>query len=241
MYQFMNWQEKILRDKDKGGEGGGGAGGGNGGNPPDYAKEFEAMKTANAALLAKVEALEKASKAGKPNPEDDQGLADKAQKEKEAADKAAADSKKLEAALKFDLGSKEWLKTNQSLLPKNAEGIFTAAEKEKYNSAIEKANAIKTGLIQSFFEIQSNVELLTPGLKTALEDWQKLTNTKKQETAEQIYQTVFEPAFEMLIRVKKAEKLGQSGTANPSDAEAAYKKKLMEGSKKHYLGDKYNA
>lgn len=189
--------------------------------------------------IAELEAEIKKSKE-KPTPEDPD-LQEKARKERETKEKANSDSKAIEAALKFSLGAKDWLKINSSLLPKDIEGIFTAAEKENYGSAIEKDQAIKSAVVQEFFKVQSNVDLLTPSQKSALEDFQKLTKNGRQEKAQQMYDTIFEPTFEMLKRVKKAEQLGKTGHASETDSDSAYRDRMMKLSKKHYLGEKADA
>lgn len=218
-----------------GGASGGGAGsGGNaGGGTADSAKQIEALSKRNDELMARLEKLEgKNSNAGG----DDPSLADKARSQREADEKRTADSKVLENAIVFNTGSKEWLKNNSTLLPKNIEGIFAQAEKENYGTAIEKADAIKVGIISEFFAQQSNLDLLTQGLKSDLEDFQKLTKAVKHERASRIWSSVFEPALEMLRRSKKAEQLSR-GHGEQTAAEDAYKQKLINGSRKHYLGE----
>lgn len=206
-----------------------------GGDPKtvDHAKEIEALKAQNADLLKKFEALSKP--AG-----DDPDLVIKAKKEREEKEKRDGDSKSLESALRFTIQSQEFIKQNAALLPKDVEDIFKASEKETYDSATEKASALKSGIVQSFFKIQDNVDLLTPANKAALEDYLKLTSNGKKEKAQQIYESVFEPALEMLKRIKKAEHLNKVNNGfNPgSDADAEYKAKIMKGSKTHYLGEK---
>lgn len=196
-------------------------------NPNPPAPDPKDQEIAN--LKKELEALKT-----KP-PADDPDLLEKARKQREADDKKQADTKSLEAALKFNLNSSQFLKDHATLLPKDIADIFKSAEAEKFDTAIEKDAAIKAGIIQSFFSIQANLDLLTPGLKSSLEDYLKLTKTGKQDKAQQIYDSIFEPAFEMLKRVKKAEAL-QKGHGTGSDD--AYKQKLMAGSKKHYLGEK---
>lgn len=248
MFNRFLWQMAFLMDKAGEGQGGGGAGGtgdgGNAGAGNDTAKMIETLQASNKALMERLEKIEKGSGGGQGNGtggsgSDDQSLADKARMQRESEEKRAGESKHLEAALAFNMGAKEWQKTNASLLPKTIEGIFVQAEKENYASAIEKANAIKVGIISEFFAQQSNLDLLTPGLKSALEDFQKLTKNVKQERAPQIWDAVLEPAMEMLKRTKKAEQLNR-GLGNPSDAEESYKQKLMKGSRTHYLGEKQN-
>lgn len=193
---------------------------------PDFQKEFDTLKATNQALLSRLEALE----GKKP---DEKDLNDKAKDLRSKEEKTQNDTKALEAALRFSLSSADWLKTNAALLPKDIADIFKAAEKENFETPIEKDAALKAGIIQSFFGVQSNLDLLTPGLKNELEEFLKLTKTGKQERAQEIYNSVFEPAFEMLRRVKKAEALSK-GFGDPSDSESSYKKRLMEHSQKHY-------
>jgi len=242
----MSWMERmilggmILRAPE--GDGGGG-GGGDKGDKGDKGGDKNAPDLST--VLARLDALEKENKelkakGGKPEGDGDD-LETKARKEREAKEAAAGDSKKLEEALRFSLGAKDWLKANASLLPKDVEGIFTAAEKETYANALEKDAAIKSGLIQNFFKVQANLDLLTAGPKQDLEEWLKLTKNGKEEKAQQVYKAVFEPAFEMLKRIKKAEQLNQGGHVNSSEVDAAYKDRLMKKSRQHYMGEKADA
>jgi hypothetical protein len=214
------FQPMFLFDEKKEGEGGG----------PD---PVEALKTQNAELLKRLEALEGKSK---PPPEDPD-LLEKAKKEREEKEAKGADAKALEAALRFTMGSKEWVKNNGSLLPKDIEGVITNADKETYDSAVEKAGAVQSSILQSFFQVQENLDLLTPSQKTAIEEFLKLTKNGKQVKAPTLYDSIFEPTFEMLKRIKKAEQLNSKDKFQ-SDGEKALAERMMTLSKKHYLGDK---
>ncbi len=168
---------------------------------------------------------------------DDPSLADKARKEREDKEKKVSESKELEKAIAYTMSSKDWLKTNESILPKGIAGIFEQAEKENYDSALDKAAAIKVGVVSEFFSLQSNVDLLTETQKTILEDFKKLTKNDKQERIQSLYDTVFEPTFEGLKRIKKAAQL-RSGEANSTDRESAHLTKMKNLSKKYYLKEK---
>lgn len=255
MYRRFVCQMAFLMNKAGDGDGGGGSGGSGDGKGAGDGKggdgkgsgagggdEVAALRAANAALEARLAKLEgKSGGAGDDDEGDDEDLSDKARKMRAAEDKKGSDAKALEAALRFNMGAESWLKQNQSLLPKDISDIFKAAEKEKYDSAIEKDAAIKAGIIQSFFSVQANLDLLTPAIKGQLEDYLRLTKTGKQDKAQQMYDTIFEPAFEMLRRVKKAESLNKGFGGGGTAAEDAYKQKMMNLSKKHYLGEKSNA
>lgn len=241
----MKFHYNVLMNKAGDGDGGGSGSGNGAGTDGDQGKNSNQNQNQNQnsntvtmskadhdAIMARLAKLEGK---GSGDGGGDQDLLDKARKDREAADKKTGDTKALEDALRFEMGAEAWLKTNQALLPKDVEDVFKAAKSEKYDSAVEKDSAIKAGIIKSFFTVQANLDLLTPGLKNQLEDYLKLTNTGRQEKARHVYDTIFEPAFEMLKRVKKAEAL-QKGHGDGSDD--SYKTRLMQGSRKHYLGEK---
>lgn len=175
-----------------------------------------------------------------PTPDPDPTLEEKARRERESREKASSRDRRLESAVKFTMQAPDFLRQNESLLPKEVADIFAQAEKEKFEDVIEKDAAIKAGLVQSFFSIQANVDLLTSSQKAQLDDYLKLTKTGKQEKAQNFYDMIFEPAFETLKRVKKAEALSR-GHSSESQVEDNYKKRLQAHSRKHYLGEKANA
>ncbi len=196
-----------------------------------------------ATIKAELDALKKEKEAwskAKP-PTEDPDLNQKVKQQRDQDDKRSQDTKALESALTFNLTSSEFLKQNESVLPKDISDIFKAAEKETYGSAIEKSQAMKSAIIQSFFSQQSNVEYLTESQKVSLADFLKLTKNGKEEKSKDIYDNLFEPALGTLKRVKKAEELGRanSGLNSSTDAEQAYKNKLMQmGEKKFFKGKK---
>lgn len=216
------------------------AGGDKGGEKGDQSKQLEELRSMNTKLLDRLDALEKKSAPPPKDDKDDPSLADKARQKREDDDKKAKHEKTLESAIRFTTTAKEWIKTNATLLPKTIEDIFAAAEKENYASAIEKVAAIHEGIVSEFFAVQANMDLLTASQKTVLEDFKKLTKTDRQARAQQIFDTIFEPTFESLKKIKRAEQV-RNGLEPEGDVSEAYKKRLIEGSRKHHLGEKSNA
>lgn len=196
----------------------------------ETAEKLSALEKENADLKTKYADYEKQKL------KENESLGDKAK----AARDRDLENAHLESALKFNLTSSDFLKNNEALLPKEVTDIFKAAETEKYDSAVQKASAIKSDVIQEFFKLQANVDLLTPSHKLALEQYLKLTKNGKEEKAEYVYENIFEPALNMLRSVKKAEQLNKS-EKNQSDGEKAYADRMMKMSRKHYLGEKENA
>ncbi len=172
--------------------------------------------------------------------DEDEGLRSKAIKARKASDDSKAQTKTLENALKFNLGVTDFVKNHADILPNEIQEILKVAEKETYDSATEKASALKKAFIESFFAVQSNVELLTTAQKVALDDFQKLTKNGKESKAEAIFENLLEPALETLKKVKKAEELGKarSGFASSNKVQDGYKARLISGSRKAYLGEK---
>lgn len=222
---------RILMDKAGDDKGGGGGGGGDDKNKPDPAKELEAERAKNADLLKRLEALEKNAP---PPKKDDEDLAQKAAKEREAKEKEAAQTGKLEKAIRFTSGMADFVKTNATLLPKSLESILAQAEKEKYENAMEKAAAVQVALVSEFFAVQTNLDLLTESQKNALAEFTALTKNVKQERVQQVYDMVFEPAFATLKAVTKAKQV-RDGEIDPADAKAAYAKRMADLSKAKFI------
>ncbi len=198
--------------------------------PPSQDPDMAALKAELETLRAEKKALA----------DKDLSLGDKVRNQNDLKSKADADSKSLESALTFNLTSADFLKMNESLLPKEIGDIFKVAASENYDSAIHRANATKAEIIQSFFKVQANVDLLTDSQKNTLADYLKLTKNGKEERSREIYDNLFEPALGTMKRVKKAEELNrsQSGFAGSTDVEQAYKEKLVKMAEKKFFKGK---
>lgn len=244
----------FLLDKNSGGDGTGGGGdgtGGGGGNgtgqkaggagsgddqgggTADLAKQIEAMAAMNKQLLERLTKLE----GGHKPPEDKGDLSESARLAREKADAEKAHTTKLQDAMRFTMGAAQWQKDFAPFVPETVAAIFAAAEKENYGTEIEKANAIKAGVIQEFFSQQANLDLLTTAQKNSLESFKKLTKDLKAERANEVWEMVLEPTLEGMKRTRRAE-LVSKGLGDPSDKENAYVTKMREHSRKHYLGVK---
>ena len=177
---------------------------------------------------------EETSKEEKPKDDD---LLNKAKKEREEKEKNSSDSKNIESAIKFNLSVNDFIKNNEDILPGEVQDIIRVAEKENYDSAKDKANAVKVGIIGSFFSIQSNLDLLTQAQKNQLEDFQKLTKNGKEGLSSHVYDNIFEPAIEMLKKLKKADELGKArnGFTTASSVEKDYTQRLIDQARKGHL------
>ncbi len=198
-----------------------------------------ALKTENDALRAELAKL----KTPKKEEQVELDLRDKVKEQTQTASDKALELKKLESSVKFNMTVNQFMADNKSLLPSEITEILKIAEKETYDSASQKTGAVKAAMVQAYFSIKDNLEVLTANQKLQLDDYLKLTKTGKEDRADAIYENLFEPAIESMRRIKKAEELHRSrnGFASPSDADNAYKERLMKLSQTHYMGVKHGA
>ncbi len=223
------------------------------------AAELEALKTSNPKAFELITSLNKEKqdaetkrKADEQKAKDDKDAKDKAgkegeddlqtkaRKEKEAGADKVKEMRQVESALKFNIAIADFVKTNEDLLPSEIPSILRVADGENYDTAFQRATAVKVAMIQSFFKIQDNVSALTASQKTKLDDFLKLTKNGKEQEAEAIYENLFEPALETMRKVKKAEEVGKArhGFASGNKVADDYKQRLLNNSKKTHLGEK---
>jgi hypothetical protein len=235
---MFDWKKRfyVLRDEAKDGDGGGG-----GGNDADSGNKDSSKKAADAAdALAKENAALK-EKLAKFESSKDSDLNDRTKQDREASDKKVQETKAIEQAVGFNLQATDFLKKNAALLPESVKDLFSVADKETWDSPVVKSSEIKSGIIQQFFAVQANHDLLTASQKTSLADYLKLTKDGKRDRAQSVYDTIFEPALEMLRAVKKADQVQRARNGYGDDSDSAYKQRLVDASRAHYLGEKKHA
>lgn len=212
----------------------------------DELKQFNDMKAASAKDKADKEAKEKADNEAKSKSEkeakdkkerEDQDLRSKVKTDEDAAASKASERKALEKAIKFNMSTESFAKDHADLLPSEVPAILKKAESETYDTDSDKAADLRIAIVEAFFAVQANLDLLTVGQKASFDEFKKLSKNGKKEKSEAIYENIFEPSLETLKKVKKAEELGKSraGLAVSTKADEAYKEKLMAGSRKAYL------
>ena len=173
------------------------------------------------------------------DPGNDQSLADKVKLENETKQKQEGEKAKLTSALRFVMGADKFIEEHKTILPKEVADIFAKANKESYDSDVEKANAMRAGVIESFFSVQANMDILIPSQKSQIEEYLKLTRKARDEKSAEVFVNVLEPSMHMLKQLKKAEELaktGRDGTLGEGQAgiQGEIVKRMVDLSKKHY-------
>lgn len=230
-----------------GGTGGGGAGAGaaagaaGAGAGAAAGAAGAAGVDANAALLAEIKAMRaeitelKGKGAAGAGAGNDPSIAERVEAERKVREKNKLETDKIERDISYNMGILKFAEDHKSHLAENIGEIITAADKQKFDNHAEKASTLRTEIIDAFFKVQSNLDILTPAQKRNLADFQKLTKDGKRQESEKVYESVFEPALEMVKRVKKAEELNLAarGFATAQGGPlAAYKAKLYEAAKR---------
>lgn len=242
MFKWINGGFHVVMDQVPAGGGGGGGGAPTppapapapGGNVTLTQAQFDA-------LMAKLGQPPTPAPTPTPTPTPEPSLADKAKKDREAADLAQKNQRAIESAVRFTGQAKEWATTNAALLPKTVPGLIEQAEKENYPGIVEKDRAIKAGIISEYFAVQSNIDSLTPAQKIVIAEYMKLIKNVREERAQEVYDSVFEPHFLMVKGIEKAKQISR-GEHDTSDGVASYAKRLEKASKDHYrVGAKQNA
>ena len=190
------------------------------------AEEYATLRKEYDAMKARLDAIP----APKPT---EQSLLDRSRNDQTTKDAVAKRDASLASAVAFDLQKATFLKDNESILPKEVGDIFKRADTERFETPIEKDSSLKASLIQSFFQVQENYDSLTPGQRSMLDEYLKLTNTGKQDKAQTTYDLVFEPALAIARGNKKAAALAR-GHHNVSDSDEAYRQKMFALGKKRY-------
>lgn len=203
------------------------------------AQKLAAALTREEELKAELAKLKKGEKPAGGDDDEDK-LTAKSRQDREEKDRKAKDVKEVERAVNFNLTIDEFAKANKSFLPETIDGILQQAKKETYDSAHDKANALKSAILSNYFAVQANMDSLTPSHKAQIDRWKTLAVREREAASADLYENVFEPAIDTLRRIEKAQEVARarSGLANPSSGNTAYKDRLVAESRKHHLREK---
>lgn len=212
-------------------------------NPPTNpaaptAEQYAALREENEKIKAKMEEFEK--RFGPKDPPEKPDLITQQQKEKETAEEKAKETKTLTEAIKFNMAIDDFVKTNEKLLPPEIADIVKLSNKEKYDSEQAKSNALKASIIQSFFKVQANIDVLTNSQRSTIDYYLTLTKNGKEEKAAEIYENILEPRLHVMREIKKAQEvsLANKGYGQPTAEHDSYKARLLKASRETHLGIK---
>lgn len=176
------------------------------------------------------------------DPEDD--LAKKAEKERKLAEEGKGKTKRIQQALKFEMSLPEFTKNYKGIVPKDFDGILERANKENFDDAVAKSIAIKSSFLSTFFTVKDNYDSLTASQKEVVDGFLAQTKIGREEQAEKLYETIFEPALESIKKVRKAEQVNRARNGLSEGGNSVmddYKDRLVKQSEAAYLKRKKGA
>lgn len=176
------------------------------------------------------------SKQGEPkepekDPEKEKGLLGEAKKDVETKTNQENTQADIERALSFNMKIDEFVEKYKDILPQSTKSVVQIANGKTYSSAIAKADEIRKALIESYLEVQANIDCLPDGMKTKANAFKALTEDAKKVNSGQYWEIV-EVGAELQASKKRAEAINRAN-GNNNGQENAFRARFLS------LGDKY--
>lgn len=152
-------------------------------------------------------------------------------KEEEAANN---DREDLESSIKFNMGISKFVEDNEALLPKEAKKIIETINAKTYKSEKKKADEVRKSLIDSFIEVQENIDILPASQKEALSRYKSLTEDEKLKQSSSFWGIV-DVGINHKMLTKKASQLSKTGEETGNVG--AFEQRFIDLGKK-YLKEK---
>ena len=125
----------------------------------------------------------------------------------------------------------EFVEKYKDILPQSTKSVVEIANGKTYSSAIAKADEIRKALIESYLEVQANIDCLPDGMKTKANAFKALTEDAKKVNSGQYWEIV-EVGAELQASKKRAEAINRAN-GNNNGQENAFRARFLS------LGDKY--
>ncbi|MDR2426833.1 MAG: hypothetical protein LBD46_06635 [Endomicrobium sp.] len=207
-------------------------------------------KTAFDEAKAKAEAAEKELKELKekqkllsvpPNPNPTlEDLIAKSKKDSEEQAKIKEINNQLERAVEFNYKIETFAKENKEIVGDEVINIIELSKGRNYDTGIEKANELRSAILNKYFSVQSNIDALrTESFKKKATEFLALTQIKRNELSDE-YWELFELSVENIRRDKKqAELVKAENGIETNDFQKKYKEKLAEQANEYYFPGKF--
>jgi len=165
-------------------------------------------------------------------PPDDKNLLEEAKKNVETKNNEENAQADIEKALSFNMRIAEFADKYKDILPASAKSVVDVANGKTYTSAISKANEIRKAIIQSYLEVQANIDCLPEGMKAKANAFKNLTEDAKIANSGQYWEIV-EVGAELQASKKRAEAVNRANGNNDNGQDNAFRARFLS------LGDKY--
>ena len=167
-----------------------------------------------------------------PDDKDKNELLNEAKKNVENKNNEENAQADIERALSFNMKISEFVEKYKDILPASSKSVVEVANGKTYSSAIAKANEMRKAIIQSYLEVQTNIDCLPDGMKTKANDFKNLTEDAKTANSGQYWEIV-EVGAELQASKKRAEAVNRANGNNEIGQENAFRERFLS------LGEKY--
>lgn len=163
---------------------------------------------------------------------DKEGLLGEAKKNLENKNNQENAQADIEKALAFNMKISDFAEKFKEILPASTKSVIETANGKTYSSAVAKANEMRKAIIESYLEVQENIDCLPDGIKAKANAFKALTEDAKKAYSGQYWEIV-EVGAELQTSKKRAEAVNRANGNNNNGQENAFRARFLS------LGDKF--
>lgn len=194
------------------------------------AGEKAATEAAEKAATDKAKAAEEAAKNNKT-------LAQQAKEQLESEKANEITLAQNTEAVKFNLGIKDFVEKNKTLLPDESGKILLNIAAKSFKDANEQANITRKGLIDSFLSQKENINSLTVSMADRAKEYDNLAESEKEKRSAEFWDLV-ETGVALKLGMKKAEALNKvNGVTVGESSKNKLEGKFLAAAKKKYINN----
>lgn len=162
---------------------------------------------------------------------EEKGLLEEAKKNLETKNNKENAQADIESALSFNMKISDFAEKYKEILPASVKSVIDTANGKTYSSAVAKADEMRKAIIESYLEVQANIDCLPDGMKAKANAFKALTEDAKKVNSGQYWEIV-EVGAELQTSKKRAEAVNRAN-GNNNGQENAFRARFLS------LGDKY--
>lgn len=139
-----------------------------------------------------------------------ENIVNEAQKKLTDEKKTAEERADIESAIKFNMNIDKFVSDNSALLPAEAKKILETVNGKSYSSEKSKADELRKSLIESFIQVQGNIDALPQSQKEQVANYKALTEDEKVRQSTK-YWGIVDVGISQKMLTKKASELAKAG------------------------------
>lgn len=176
---------------------------------------------------------QKANAEAKEQKKEDPSILEEAKKSYENKQIQQTEHGNMENAIKFNLQLSKFTEDFKDYLPKTTQTLIEEVEKKNYGSEVQRANAIRSGIIQAFIELQENIEILPQTMKDKVSLFKALTVDEQEKQSASFWDVVEVGTTSRQLR-GRAEALQKANRTGTNGGDNEHRSRFLG------LGDKWN-